>query len=82
MMTPMDENVKTIAKEKQSTNIKIRKIEPSSRFTITVVIVDRKISLAVELKNDSKSDVSEAIGNTTYSALFSMYACLLPQIVK
>ena len=69
MLTPMDENVKTIANdlEKQSTNIKIRKIEPSSRFTITVVIVDRKISLAVELKDDSKSDVSEAIGNTTYS---------------
>ena len=69
MLTPMDENVKTIANdlENQSTNIKIRKIEPSSRFTITVVIVDRKISLAVELKDDSKSNVSEAIGNTTYS---------------
>ena len=56
MMTPMDENVKTITNdlEKQSTNIKIRKMEPSSRFTITVVIVDRKISLAVELKRRFK----------------------------
>jgi two-component system, OmpR family, sensor histidine kinase VicK len=69
MLTPMDENVKTLANdtEKQSSNIKIRKIEPSSRSTVTVVIIDRKISLAVELKDDSKSEVSEAIGNITYS---------------
>jgi hypothetical protein len=69
MLTPMDEKVKTIANdvEKQSSNIKIRKIEPSSRSTVTVVIVDRKISLAVELKDDSKSEVAEAIGNITYS---------------
>ena len=68
-MTPMDENVKAIAidAEKQSSNIKIRKIEPSSRSTVTVVIVDRKISLAVELKDDSKSEVLEAVGNITYS---------------
>lgn len=69
MLTPMDENVKAIAidAEEQSSNIKIRKIEPSSRSTVTVVIVDRKISLAVELKDDSKSEVAEAIGNVTYS---------------
>ena len=43
MLTPMDENVKTIANdaEKQSMNIKIRKIEPSSRSTVTVVIAKR-----------------------------------------
>jgi hypothetical protein len=64
----MDEKVKTIANdtEKQSPNIKIRKIEPSSRSTVTVVIVDR-LSLAIELKDDSKSEVAEAIGNITYS---------------
>ena len=68
MLTPMDEKVKTIANdtEKQSPNIKIRKIEPSSRSTVTVVIVDR-LSLAIELKDDSKSEVAEAIGNITYS---------------
>jgi len=69
MLTPMDENVKTIANdaEKQSSNIKIRKIEPSSRSTVTVVIIDRKISLAVELKDDSKSTPQEAIGTSIYS---------------
>ena len=70
ILTPMDENVETIAKdlEEQSTNIKTRKIEPSSRSTISVIIVDRRISLAVELKDDSKSVISEAVGNVTYSS--------------
>ena len=44
ILTPMDENVETIAEDlEQSTNIKIRKIEPSSRSTISVIIVDRRI---------------------------------------
>lgn len=69
ILTPMDEKVKVIAKdmEAQSTNIKIKKIAPSSRSTVSVVIVDRKFSLAVELKDDSKSEISEAIGNVMYS---------------
>jgi hypothetical protein len=69
MLNPMDENVKTMAKnlEEQSTNIKIKMIEPFSRSTVSVLIGGRIYSLAVELKDDSKSEISEAIGNTTYS---------------
>ena len=69
MLTPMDENVKTIANdiEKQSSNIKIRAIEPSSRSTVTAVIVDRKFSVAVELKDDSKFPPQEAIDTSIYS---------------
>ena len=69
ILTPMDEAAKIMAKdlEKQSTNIQVRAIEPSSRSTVTVVIVDRKFSIAVELKDDSKSTPQEAIGTSIYS---------------
>jgi vacuolar-type H+-ATPase subunit I/STV1 len=53
--------------ESQSVNIQIRAIEPSSRSTVTAVIVDRKFSIAVELKDDSKSTPQEAIGTAIYS---------------
>jgi two-component system sensor histidine kinase VicK len=69
VLTPMDEVVKKIAKEleKQSANIKIRSIEPSSRSPITVLIVDRKSSLVLELKDDTRLLPAEAAGNITYS---------------
>jgi hypothetical protein len=69
VLTPMDEVVRKIAKdlEKQSANIRIRSIEPSSRSTITVLIVDRKSSLVLELKDDSRLAPAEATGNITYS---------------
>ena len=66
----MNEEVKKMAKdlERQSTNIQVRAIEPSSRFNITVLIVDKKISLAIELKDDSKSIPQEAIGTSICSS--------------
>ena len=62
VLTPMDEAVKKIAQdlEKQSANIQIHSIEPSSRSTITVLIVDRKSSLVLELKDDSRFAPAEA----------------------
>ena len=53
--------------ERQSTNLQVRAIEPSSRFNITILIVDRKISMAIELKDDSKSIPQEVIGASIYS---------------
>jgi hypothetical protein len=69
ILTPMNEEVKKMAKdlESQSINIQVRAIEPSSRFNITVLIVDRKISMAIELKDDSKSIPQDAIGASIYS---------------
>ena len=70
ILTPMNEAVKIMAKdlERQSTNIQVLAMEPSSsRFNITVLIVDKKISLATELKDDSKSLPQEAIGASIYS---------------
>lgn len=70
ILTPMNEEVKKMAKdlERQSTNIQVIAIEPSSRFNITVLIVDKKISMAIELKDDSKSIPQEAIGASIYSS--------------
>jgi two-component system, OmpR family, sensor histidine kinase VicK len=69
ILTPMNEEVKKMAKdlESQSINIQVRAIEPSSRFNITVLIVDRKITMAIELKDDSKSIPQDAIGASIYS---------------
>ena len=69
ILTPMNDEAKKMANnlESQNMNIRIRAIEPSSRSTVTVVIVDRKFSIAVELKDDSKSTPQEAIGTAIYS---------------
>jgi two-component system, OmpR family, sensor histidine kinase VicK len=69
ILTPMNEVAKLIAKdlESRSTNIQIRAINPSSRFTVSVVVVDRKFSMAVEPRDDSKSTPQEAIGTSIYS---------------
>jgi len=68
ILTPMYDNARTIAQqlEKQSNNIHIKEIEPSSHITITAVIVDRKHSLAIELRDDTKP-VPESAGIATYS---------------
>lgn len=69
VLTPMNEEVERLSKdyEKQSTNIQIQKIEPSSHSPITVLIVDRKFSLALEVKEDLRPVSEEAVGNVTYS---------------
>jgi hypothetical protein len=59
--------------EKQSTNIQIRRIAPSSPSTITVLILDRKFSFTVELKDFSKLVVEEAIGTSTYYQQISCF---------
>lgn len=47
--------------------IEIQFLEPNSETIISTLIVDRKLLLAVELKNDTKLDYSEAVGLGTYS---------------
>ncbi|MDQ6668224.1 MAG: hypothetical protein M3Y53_08380, partial [Thermoproteota archaeon] len=48
-------------------NIRIRYIQPHLQTKVTILIVDRKYSLAVELKDDAKQTSNEAIGLATYS---------------
>ena len=48
-------------------NIGIRYIQPHLQTKVTIIIVDRKYSLAIELKDDTKQTSVEAIGLATYS---------------
>ena len=53
--------------EQQRRGIDIRYIEPEVQTKTTVLIVDKKFSLSVELKDDTKNTSFEAIGLATYS---------------
>ena len=48
-------------------NIGIRYIQPHLQTRVTILIVDKKYSLAIELKDDTKQTSNEAIGLATYS---------------
>ncbi len=51
----------------QHHNIDIRYIEPTSGTEATILVVDRKVSLVIELKDDLKSTFVEATGLSTHS---------------
>jgi two-component system sensor histidine kinase VicK len=58
-----------VQEEAQQPNEKIgmRYIQPHLQTKVTILIVDKKYSLAVELKDDTKQTSNEAIGLATYS---------------
>ena len=47
--------------------VDVRYIEQMSETKATILVVDRKVSLVMELKDDTKSTFYEAIGLSTYS---------------
>ncbi len=53
--------------ENEKIDIEIRNIESPQQTKVTILIADRKFSLAVELKEDSKDNSYEAIGLGIYS---------------
>jgi hypothetical protein len=75
ILTPEDELIETARKlmmvqeagQQSHENIGIRYIQPHLQTKVTIIIVDRKYSLAVELKDDTKQTPIEAIGLATYS---------------
>jgi signal transduction histidine kinase len=66
ILTPISERLK---EEEQIVDVDlgIRHIEPSMQTRVTVLIIDRRYSLTIELKDESKDNSSEAIGLATYS---------------
>jgi len=68
----MEDAVESVAKmlENQTKNIKIEKV-PSYGSSVsrpyTTILVDNKHTLSIELRDDTKSDVEEAIGRAIYS---------------
>jgi signal transduction histidine kinase len=76
ILTPEDELIlETVRKlmmvheggQQAHESIGIRYIQPHLQTKVTIIIVDRKYSLAVELKDDTKRTPIEAIGLATYS---------------
>jgi two-component system, OmpR family, sensor histidine kinase VicK len=74
ILTPEDElivetarKLMIVQKETQSENIGIRYIQPHLQTKATILIVDKKYSLVIELKDDTKQTSIEAIGLATYS---------------
>jgi two-component system, OmpR family, sensor histidine kinase VicK len=56
-----------ISKLSQNDNIEVRCIESPFDARINILVVDKKYSLIVELKNDKKEKFTEAIGSAIYS---------------
>ena len=69
ILTPPDERIKEVSSElkQQLKKIEVRHIEESLQTKVTVLIVDRKYSLSIELKDDTNDSVYGAIGLATYS---------------
>jgi signal transduction histidine kinase len=66
-------HVESLASKKNNNNnnnnnmIKIRFIEPQLQTKVSILIVDRKYSLSVEVKDDTQSTSDKAMGLTSYS---------------
>jgi two-component system, OmpR family, sensor histidine kinase VicK len=79
ILTPKDDRVDKIVQDllqeqpqgqqqqQRRRRIDIRSIESALQTKTTVLIIDRKLSLSVELKDDTKNTSVEAIGLATYS---------------
>jgi two-component system, OmpR family, sensor histidine kinase VicK len=69
ILTPMDDIIKKKAQKfkEQEHQIDIRNIDYPLQTKVTTLLVDRKFSLTVELKDDTKETSYEAIGLATYS---------------
>jgi two-component system, OmpR family, sensor histidine kinase VicK len=77
ILTPKDDRVDKIVQDllqeqlqgqqQQRRRIDIRYIERALQTKTTVLIIDRKLSLSVELKDDTKNTSVEAIGLAMYS---------------
>ncbi len=66
MLTPKSQNNEATLNElSHNNNFDYKFIEPIIR--VTILVVDRKFSIVVELKDDTKRTIAEAIGQATYS---------------
>ena len=62
-----DSIIDALEKLKGNNKIKILELQALLQMKLSTVIQDRKFSLEIEVKDDTKSDVSEATGLATYS---------------
>jgi two-component system sensor histidine kinase VicK len=68
ILSPFDDKIELMAQLlKDEASVELRPIEQASQTKVSVLLVDRKFSLIVELKDDAKRSSLEAIGLATYS---------------
>ncbi|MGH9955481.1 MAG: hypothetical protein ACRD39_07465, partial [Nitrososphaeraceae archaeon] len=69
ILTPADQDVEilSVALGAKLDNVNVRNMEATLQTKVTVVVVDRRLSLAVELKDDSQDDINEALRSAVYS---------------
>jgi signal transduction histidine kinase len=84
ILTPEDELIlksaeKLMTQQQEShqphENIGIKYIQPHLQTKVSILIVDKKYSLAIDLKDDTKQTSIEAIGLATYSNSQSTVSC-------
>jgi signal transduction histidine kinase len=83
ILTPMDDRIKQREQLFKEQNIDIRYIEEILQTKVTMLLVDRRLSLAAELKNDTKDNYYEATGLATYSnseSTISSYASIFESL--
>lgn len=78
ILTPFDDKIRQLEQNlKKERGFEIRDIEEGSRTRVSILIVDRRSSLVVELDDDTKESSLEAIGPATYTngaAMVNTYA--------
>ena len=67
ILTPRSKHVEELRSELKQFNIDVKYIQEFSQTKISMLIVDRKCSLVVELKDDALMDPLKAVGLSTYS---------------
>jgi two-component system sensor histidine kinase VicK len=69
ILTPADHDVEiaAVALATKLNNVNVRNMEAALQTKVTVLVVDRKFSLAVELRDDSRDDIQEALRSAVYS---------------
>ena len=82
ILTPEDELILESARNmlqqeshQSHENIGIKYIQPHLQTKVSILIVDKKYSLAIDLKDDTKQTSIEAIGLATYSHSQSTVSC-------
>jgi YHS domain-containing protein len=72
ILTPFDDDINIISKKlRDEMDIKIMNLGEASRIRASILLVDRKFVLYVELKDDTKYTSYEAIGLSLFSSIRS-----------
>jgi hypothetical protein len=73
ILTPFDDEIQRIAMDLEKESIHVKNIEESLQIKFTVLIVDRKSALCVELKDDTKQSAYDAMNLSTYHTTYQNF---------